>query len=749
MEYQKLYDDANIDKHIMAASEKYDNGNMEKMLGVCLNMPFEAANSASRKTMFSQHYQQHVCLENAEVPYISTGYENLFGQHSSSFIKADRAWSVIAKIEKFSNRPGHHYYLFVIDENNNMDVIERVSYCHNTESYGFLYNNDYLDSLNVNDVIPLGKTVKKSKSFDDADNYMAGRNLRVMYVSDAETTEDAIEISKSASQKLSRPEIKKIAFLINDNDIPLNLYGDDNIYKIIPDIGEDIKKGIVCGVRTERNDEIFFSQAAERLKTTLINDITYKAKGKVIDINVYCNKDISETPNGIYEGQLEFYVKDNKRFCTEVCNLLKNYIDNSMYKKSHRLSKLYTTCEDVLSGKLYFKDNVFSNIYVEVVVYESLPVKEGDKITSRHGGKGVISKVREDNEMPRVDDGDIGKPVDVIWNLATCVNRLNNGQLNEVSLNFISENIIRYMATMSFDVEMCVGLLHEYFSILSDDWDRYFMDAIDSSINDQEACFNVASCLTEDSDGLYIPLEPISDAVTFDTLVELYNTFPWIKPVFTIVPIKDSRGNTRWVKSNKPSIVAKQYIYRMKQNSEEKHSATSMSATNVRGLNSKSKAAKMFMRVTSNTPIRNGEMEQNIYMLMGPEVNVTVLMIYSTSPQARRGSKNMLESYEFNVVLDEDGKSRSAEILNATLKVMGVACEFKKVPIKYNDIATEQQNTLFYFVGWDSNGLFTDVNEAQSKLFVPYDNNPDIDALFVPVDKVQGQLFKFMGDENK
>jgi len=34
-----------------------------------------------------------------------------------------------------------------------------------------------------------------------------------------------------------------------------------------------------------------------RLKTTLINDITYKAKGKVIDINVYCNKDISETPN--------------------------------------------------------------------------------------------------------------------------------------------------------------------------------------------------------------------------------------------------------------------------------------------------------------------------------------------------------------------------------------------------------------------------------------------------------------------
>ena len=401
MKYEKLYDDPSIDKHITAASEIYDEGNMEKMLGVGLNMPFESANSASRKNMFSSQYQQHVCLEEAEIPYISTGYENLFGQHSSSFIKADRNWTVIGKVEKFSNCPGHHYFLFVIDEQNNMDVIERVSYCHNTESYGFLYNNDYLDSLKINSVIPKSKTIKKSKSFDIADNYMSGRNLRVAYIADARTTEDAIEISKSASLALSRPEIKQVNILINDNDIPLNLYGDDNEYKILPDIGEDIKKGIVCGIRTEKNDEIFFTQSAERLKSTLINDTTFKTKGKIIDINIYCNKDISETPNGIYEGQLDFYMKDNIRFCNEVCTLLKNYIDNSSYKKSHELSRLYTRCEDVLSGKQYFKDNLFSNIYIELIVYRSVPADDGDKITSRYGGKGVISKVIDDELIPR------------------------------------------------------------------------------------------------------------------------------------------------------------------------------------------------------------------------------------------------------------------------------------------------------------------------------------------------------------
>ena len=172
VKYEKLYDDIDIDKHIMSASEKYNNGNMEKMLGIGLNMPFECTNSASRKNMFASQYQQRVCLEEPEIPYVSTGYENIFGEHSSALIKADRKWRVMAKIEKFSNKPGHQYYLFIIDENNNMDVIERISYEYNTESYGFLYNNNYLDSLKINDTISKDDTIKKSISFDEADNYM-------------------------------------------------------------------------------------------------------------------------------------------------------------------------------------------------------------------------------------------------------------------------------------------------------------------------------------------------------------------------------------------------------------------------------------------------------------------------------------------------------------------------------------------------------------------------------------------------
>ena len=742
--YEKLYDDVDIDKHIVSASEKYNNGNMEKMLGIGLNMPFECANSASRKNMFSSQYQQKVCLENPEIPYIGTGYENLYGHHSSSFVKSDRKWNVIGKIEKFSNKPGHQYYLFIMDENNNMDIIERVSYCHNTESYGFLYDNDYVDSLDVGSTIYKDTTIKKSKSFDIADNYMTGKNLTVAYIADARTTEDAIEISESGSVALSRPEIKKITILINDNDIPLNLYGDDSVYKIIPDIGEDIKNGIICGVRTERNDEIFFTQSNERLKVPMINDTTFKTKGRVIDINVYCNRDIASSNNGIYEGQLAYYDRDYKRFCGEVVDLLRNFIDNSMYRKSYELSKLYSTCEDVVNGKQYFKDNVFSNIIVELTVYRKAPLEVGDKVTSRYGGKGVISKIIPDNEMPRISGTD--DIIHLIWNQATCVNRLNPGQLFELSLNFISRNLVDNIFTLNSDIDYAVDTIAQYLSILSDDWSRHFISSMNSCINDTEAVFELGGWITDDGDGLYIQLEPITESMTLETLMEIYKTFPYIKPVFIDVPIKGSRGQIRFVQSKKPSIVAKQYIYRMKQNAEEKHSATSMSATNIRCLNSKSKAAKMYIRVHSNTPIRFGEMENSIFMLMGAEVQIRNLMIYSTSPQARRDVKQLLESYDLNVELSEDGKSRSAEILNAIIKAMGLKFKFKKIPIKYTEIGHIPQDTLYNFFDFNNDPLYIEFGKNHDKLFVPCDKNPNYDKLFVPFGENHDKLFVFKGD---
>ena len=758
MQYTKLYNDASIDKHIDAASRVYDDNNMERMLGIALNMPYEAENSAARKNMYSSQYQQHVCLINPEIPYVSTGYENLFGQQSSSFVKSDRIWHVFAKIEKFSNRPGHHYFLIVMDDYNNMDVIERISYCHDTETYGFLYDNTFLDSLQVGATIPRDTTVQKSISFDEFDNYRSGVNLTGCYIAEPTTTEDAIKVSRTATWKLARTAFKKVTVLINDNEIPLNLNGDDKSYKFIPDIGEEVRNGILCGTRTEKNDEAFFAQSAERLRTPMINDITFKAKGKVVDIDIYCNKDIEQSGNSIYEGQLAFYVNDHKRFCQDVVNVLHNFIDNTDYHKSYRLSEFYTMCEDVVKGKQYIKDNVFSNIVVEVTLYEAAPLQVGDKITSRYGGKGVISEIVEDDEMPRIYGTDT--PVDVVWNIATCFNRENIGQLFELSTNFISNNLVNLMRTRCFDVSKCIDMVHNFYQHLSPTFAAEFMkhieynplEGFDICLADEYPIIAVDHMVTENNDGLYVSLKPITEIMTFEQLLKMYTDYSWMKPVFLAIPIKGSRGQVRYVQSQKPCIVAKQYIYRMKQNAEEKHSATAMSATNIKNMNSKSKASKMFMSVHSNTPIRFGEMEGNIFNTMSAEIAVMNMMIYSNSPIGRRDAGQMLTSYTFDVKLSEDAKSRSAEILNSIIKAMGARFEFKKIPIRY---ATDEVGATFVYQDPTKSKTFVYQDPTKSKTFVYQDptksktfvyQDPTKSRTFVYQDPTKSKTFVYQGN---
>ena len=120
----------------------------EQMLGKGLNIPYNFTNSGSRKIMDIVHQSHALTLTRGEVPYIGTGYENRFGQESSSIVYFDRQYQVIAKVPKFRKAPNHHYYLILGDTlTNELHVVERVAYKYSTEVYGYLINNTRLDSL--------------------------------------------------------------------------------------------------------------------------------------------------------------------------------------------------------------------------------------------------------------------------------------------------------------------------------------------------------------------------------------------------------------------------------------------------------------------------------------------------------------------------------------------------------------------------------------------------------------------------
>lgn len=268
----------NLEKEMIKVDERINIP--EERLGKELLMPFAPDTSGARKILFSMHTDQRMQLIHSEVPLISTGFENQLGEVSSSYKVADHDAEIIAKIPKYSMNPNLHYYVIVIKDNGELDVIDRIAYNHITESYGYLLDNTYLDSKKIGDTIEKNDVIQKSRSFDKYNNRMDGVNLRTAYLACSDNTEDSILISKSAADKLVSPLIKKVSIVVNDNDILLNLYGDSEHYKVIPDIGEMVQHGILTAVRRENKDESLFSQSYENLRNIMLSDEKFVVKGR-------------------------------------------------------------------------------------------------------------------------------------------------------------------------------------------------------------------------------------------------------------------------------------------------------------------------------------------------------------------------------------------------------------------------------------------------------------------------------------
>src|SRR5947199_99634 len=66
------------------------------------------------------------------------------------------------------------------------------------------------------------------------------------------------------------------------------------------------------------------------------------------------------------------------------------------------------------------------NDLVRVFVAKKRKISEGDKLAGRHGNKGVISKIVDEQDMPFMEDG---TPVDVILNPLGVPSRMNIGQI--------------------------------------------------------------------------------------------------------------------------------------------------------------------------------------------------------------------------------------------------------------------------------------------------------------------------------
>ena len=97
----------------------------------------------------------------------------------------------------------------------------------------------------------------------------------------------------------------------------------------------------------------------------------------------------------------------------------------------------------VLDVKIFSRENgdeldAGVNEKIRVYIVQKRKISEGDKMSGRHGNKGVISRIVPQQDMPFLEDG---TPVDILLNPQGVPSRMNIGQILEVHLGMACKKL--------------------------------------------------------------------------------------------------------------------------------------------------------------------------------------------------------------------------------------------------------------------------------------------------------------------
>ncbi|GEQ37961.1 MAG: DNA-directed RNA polymerase subunit beta [Tetragenococcus halophilus] len=88
------------------------------------------------------------------------------------------------------------------------------------------------------------------------------------------------------------------------------------------------------------------------------------------------------------------------------------------------------------------------NMLVRVYIVQKRKIQEGDKMSGRHGNKGVVSRIMPEEDMPFLPDG---TPLDIMLNPLGVPSRMNIGQVLELHLGMAARQLGIHVATPVFD----------------------------------------------------------------------------------------------------------------------------------------------------------------------------------------------------------------------------------------------------------------------------------------------------------
>lgn len=665
-----------IRKAFEQIDKKYHN--THKFLGKSILTKPSKINSA-RGLMFSSHQEQFEIPNNPDIPKISYGYENLVGEYSSGYLKLEDNLEVVDKIIKFdyegaSNDVRNLSYLLVTynSETDTYDVIKKVLFEKLTEDYGYKYNTEVIDDIEVGDYLDKGDILYRSGSYDNHMNYRMGKNAMSAVMIDTDTTEDGMKIRRGFAEQFDSTKIDVIRIPMNKNDVLINLFGKGGKYVCIPDIGQVVKKKKIAAQRRLTYSQILFDMKQENLsKFNRHTDTSFYTKegSRVVDINIYRNKPIDELDDSAYNEQIIKYCKIDEDYHKQIVRVLSKY--KKMGNTGDELNYLLKRSMSILDPDTKWKDgdgSVFDNIILELTVLKPHKVSRGTKFTGRYGNKGVVAVIEDDDRMPIVTE--TGRPLDIIINATAPFGRLIPAMLDEIECNFILDRVNDLYIKPANGLEERKQIAYDILQDLAPAYGQQFEDTMENfDIQTQE---NIMENMMED--GIRMVEDPFWNNTTFERFRDVYEK--WEIPKYHLHTYRFGRK----VKILNTHVCGDMYMLKLKHTAGGKFSARSTSHVSTLGLPEKSNATKNNKAQHKDTPVKLGEQEmQNLMISQDMNFVKTLNMTMATSLKARRNSAELYtcDVFDFDgIEIDDECTNRNVEVLKVKLNAMGYDIQY-------------------------------------------------------------------------
>ena len=359
-------------------------------------IPFLEHDDATRALMGANMQRQALPLLTTEAPYIGTGVEYIAAKDSGAVVVA-KADGIVeyadAKKIVVKNAKGQDVYTLTTFERSNQGETA-----------------NHRPIVRAGDKIRKGQVIADGPSTDMGELAL-GKNVVVAFMTfNGYNFEDAVIMNERLVKDDVYTSLHIEDYEIQCRDTKL---GPEEITRDIPNVGEEARKnldenGIIkIGTEVKEGDilvgkvtpkgmadltseekllhAIFGEKTREVRNSSLV--VPHGGDGIVHDVKVYTKKDNDDLPSGV--------------------------------------SKV-----------------------IRVYIIQKRKIQVGDKMSGRHGNKGVISLILPQEDMPFLPDG---TPVDIMLNPQGVPSRMNIGQILELHMGMAAKKLNVHIATPVLD----------------------------------------------------------------------------------------------------------------------------------------------------------------------------------------------------------------------------------------------------------------------------------------------------------